>query len=302
MSWFAIAIFGYTAQAFVFLLDKLILSKSLGKPIVYTFYSTIYFFAALLALPFGGTLLTTGFDWLMAVVSGLGFGFGLWTMFIAVKEGEATHINPFIGAIITVATFGLSSAFLAETLTSLQIAGMALLVFASLLLSFEKSKKHSGFHVGFLWAIISGLFFAVSHVSAKYLYDIYPFITGFIWTRATTGLVGIVCLFFPAVRRIFRKKKTKKKSFAKRHALSLVVIDKVFALVSVVAIQYAIAIGSVTLVNAMSGLQFALLFIFMLFTTRLFPKVLKEYFTKKELIVQTIAIILVVFGSALFVF
>ena len=43
MFWFFIAIIGYTAQSLVFVLDKIILSKSLGKPVVYTFYSTIYF-------------------------------------------------------------------------------------------------------------------------------------------------------------------------------------------------------------------------------------------------------------------
>ncbi len=301
MFWFFIAIIGYTAQSLVFVLDKIILSKSLGKPVVYTFYSTIYFFGALLAFPFGVELLNSGFDWFMALVSGLSFGLALWTMFVAVKKGEASHINPFIGAVITIATYGMSTLFLSENLSSVQIAGMSILVFASLLLSFEKSKKYSGVHIGFLWAVISGLFFALSHVSAKYIYDIYPFLTGFVWTRATTGLLGLFVLFFPSVRKALSPKKKKSKTFAKRHKLGIIVVDKLLALVAIVAIQYAIAIGSVTLVNAMSGLQFALMFIIVYLSTRFVPKVFKEYFTKKELAVQTIAVILVVLGSALFV-
>jgi drug/metabolite transporter (DMT)-like permease len=301
MTWFVIALVGYFALAWVFILDKLILTKSsASKPVIYTFYSTIYMFAALAAYPLGATLLSSANDWLWALVSGLAFGFGLWTMFIAVKGGEASHINPFIGAVITVATFGMSSVLLSEALTDLQIVGMIILVFASFLLSFEKSRKNSGIHMGFLWAVFSGVFFAVSHVAAKYLYDIYPFITAFVWTRATTGFVGLFCLLFPSVRRSFKKKKSK--SYAKRHTLFIIVIDKILAVIGVVAIQYSISIGSVTLVNAMSGLQYALMFVLIYLFSKFLPKVFNEYFTKKELWQETIALVLIVLGSALFVF
>ncbi len=301
MQWFIIALVGYTALAVVFILDKLILTKSVSKPVVYTFYSTIYMFAVLLAYPFGVELLQ-GIDWLWATISGLTFGFGLWTMFIAVKNGEASHINPFLGAVITIATFIFSSIFLGESLTTLQIVGINILVLASFLLSFEKSKKYNGIHIGFLWAVLSGLLFAVSHVIAKYIYGIYPFLTGLVWTRATIGFVGILCLFYPAVQKTFKKKKKQSKTFAKRHAFGLVVVDKILAVIGVIAIQYAIAIGSVTMVNAMSGLQYGLMFVFIYLLTKFLPKVFKEYFTKKELLVQTIALVLVIFGSALFVF
>lgn len=305
--WFFIALLGYFLMAVVFVLDKLILTKSVSKPVVYTFYSTIFMFAALLAWPFGVEMLGNAFDWGVAIVSGLGFGFGMWAMFIAVKKGEASHINPFIGAVITIATYFFSFTLLGETLTGLQIAGMVILVFASFLLSLEKSEKHSGLHMGFAWAVLAGMLFAVSHVAAKYLYDLYPFITGFVWTRATTGLVGLVCLLFPAVRRTFKrtkKKITKKrvpKTFAKRHALAIVVSDKVIGVIGVVLIQYAIAIGSVTLVNAMAGLQYVLMFVLIYLFTKLAPKVFKEYFTKQELWIESIAILLVVIGSAMFV-
>lgn len=194
MSWFLIAILGYFFLAVTFVLDKYILTNSVKKPVVYTFYSTIIMFAAFLAWPFGVGFLQ-GIDWLWGVVSGLGIGFGLWTLFIAVDKGETSHISPFQGAIVTISSYLISSAFLGETLSNLQFVGVGLLVFASFLLSFEKSRKHDGFHAGFLWAILSGIFFAISHVSAKYLYDVYPFLTGFVWTRGTAGLVGFWLYF-----------------------------------------------------------------------------------------------------------
>jgi len=301
MSWFVIALIGYFLLAVVFVLDKFILTKSVSKPVVYTFYSTIFIFGALLAWPFGVELLSTRVDWVAACISGLGFGFGLWAMFIAVKSGEASHVNPFIGAIITIATYGFSFFLLGEQLTSVQLMGMGVLIVATFLLSLEKSRKHSGFHSGYVWAIVAGILFAVSHVSAKFLYEVYPFVTAFVWTRATTGMVGLVCLLYPSVRRTFRKKKIKKKTYAKRHAVSIVVTAKVLGVVGVILIQYAIAIGSVTLVNAMAGLQYAFMFVLIFVLTKVVPKVFKEYFTRRELLVESFAIILVIIGSALFV-
>jgi hypothetical protein len=106
----------------------------------------------------------------------------------------------------------------------------------------------------------------------------------------------------PAVLRTFRKKKKKKvKTYAKRHVLGIVIFTKALGVLAVVALQYAIAIGSVTLVNAMGGIQYVLMFLMILFLTMFFPKVFKEYFTRREKIMQSIALLLVVIGLALFV-
>ncbi len=299
--WFLIATIGYLLLAIVFILDKLIVSKSAIKPVVYTFYSTIFMFGTLLVFPFVGFGWLYGIDWLWAVVSGLSYGIGLWTFYKAVNNGEMSHLGPFSGAMVTIFLYLLGFFFLAEKFTPIQIAGIVVLVFASLLLSFEKSKKHNGVHLGFFWAAASGLLFAISHASAKYLYEIYPFWTGFVWTRTTTGLVGLLLLLYPAVRRSFRKKK-KQKTYARKHAGMIIVANKVLAVVAVVLVQYAMALGSVTIVGALAGMQYALLFLFIYLLTKLTPKIFKEYFTKKELVVEAIAIVLVVLGSVFFVF
>ncbi len=300
MSWFFIALFGYFLLAVVLVLDKLILTKSVGKPIVYTFYSTIFMFGAFLLYPLTeGTLV--GIDWYIASVSGITYGLGFWTLFIAVKEGEATHINPFNGAMVTVFTFLLAAHFLGEALTQFQMIGVLVLISASIMLSFEKSKKHGGVHVGFLWALISGLFFAISHVSSKYLYELYPFWTAFMWTRATTGLLGFALLLSPTVLRTFKRKKKKAKTYAKRHAFAIVVADKVLAIIAIVLLQFAAAIGQVTLVIAIGGVMYVMMFMMVYLLSKLAPKILKEYFTRRELAVQSLAILLVAVGSYLFV-
>ena len=81
----------------------------------------------------------------------------------------------------------------------------------------------------------------------------------------------------------------------------LVVVDKILAVVAIVLIQYASALGSVSLVIALSGLQFMLLFVMIYILTKFLPNLFKEYFTAKELELELVATVLVVIGSALFV-
>ncbi|MBT4153478.1 MAG: DMT family transporter [Candidatus Magasanikbacteria bacterium] len=304
MLWFWIALVGYFLLAVVFVLDKMILTKSVSTPAVYAFYSTIFMFAALLAFPFGAQLLQ-GIDWLWALISGLSFGFALWTMYEAVSLGEASHVDPFIGGVVTIATFGFSSWLLGESLTQMQVFGMAILIIAAFLLSFEKTAKHTGFHKGFLWGILSGVLFGLSHVSAKYVYDAYDFFTGFVWTRGFVGLVAIFALLAPSVRASFKKRKKKKRTKKQeRQTLSTVAIislDKVIGVVAVILVQYASSLGKTTPVFAMTGVQYALMFVMIYLLSRFTPKIFKECFTKRELWVQTFAIVLVVIGSALFV-
>lgn len=296
MNWFIIALVGYLLLAIVSILDKLIVSKSV-KPVVYTFYSTIFMFGALLALPIIGFNFLHSIDLLWAIVSGVSFGLALWTLFLALDKGEASHINPFNGGLITIFIFLFSFIFLNEQLNSLQYFGIAILVFASLLLSFEKSKKHSGFHIGFVWAILSALFFAVSHVSVKYLYGQYDFWTAFIWSRATIGLVGLFLLLFPSVWKSFGRKEKKPKTYAKKHSLFIIFSNKITSILAVILLQYAMSIGSVTIVGAMSGVQFVLMFIMIYLLTKFVPKIFKEYFTKREIILEIIALIFVIIGS-----
>ena len=302
--WFVVALIGYVCLGLVYVLDKFILTKSVSKPVVYTFYSTIFMLGAIIFLPFTKDSLS-GIDMLWALVSGLAFGFGLWAIYVAVKIGEASHINPFIGAVVAVSTYWLSSLFLGENLTVLQIWGIIILIAATFLLSFEKSHKHNGFHIGFVWAVLGGILFAISHVSAKYLYMNYDFFTAFIWTRFTIGFVGIILLLFSSsVRSVFKykNKKTSKKTKNKKHVFALVASDKLLGVIGVILVQYAIAIGSVTLVNALAGVQFVIMFAVIYFLTKFYPKILKEYFTKRELVVEVVAILFIVVGSALFVF
>jgi len=87
----------------------------------------------------------------------------------------------------------------------------------------------------------------------------------------------------------------------KGHAIAIVISDKALGVVGVILIQLAIALGSVTLVNALIGAQYALMFLIIYLLTKLAPRIFKETFSRSEIAMQTVAIVLVIIGSALFV-
>ncbi len=306
MTWLIISLIGYGLLALTFILDKYILSSTtIGRPSVYAFYSTIILLPALLLLviaPESFSLFHIG----ISLLSGTAFGLGLLTLYIALKGSEASHVTPFNGAVVIFTTYALSYTFLGEQLSQYQIFGILLLSSASILLSYQETRGKKGYSTVYWWAVISGIFFGLSHVSAKYLYSFHEFIPAFAWTRAGAGIVGLALLLYPPVQRELRlrfaaRKKHAKKKQKKLTSLALVWITKLSGVIAVILIQYASALGSVSVVQAMSGLQYALMFGAVYVLSKWFPRVFREYSTRRELAIQSLGIILVIIGSLFFI-
>lgn len=280
--------------AAVVILDKYILARSVATPRLYTVYSTLGSLLLPLLLLFRPSLLSSGY-WLLAVISGLAFGFGLHSLFLAIRVSEATHIAPFGGAILTVLLVLLSAVFLGERLSSAQLAGVFAFLLASVLFSFETTESYSGAHRGYIWVAVSAALFSVAHLTTKVLYNQYDFLTAFVWSKAPMGFVGLAFLSLPSVRRALARSAIG----GQRRNLTLVVGDKLLGIGGNVALQYAMAAGSVTLVNALAGAQYAFIFLAVLFLTRRAPRIFREYFTRREIRLEIIALALSVIGAAL---
>lgn len=295
--WLISAVIGYVLLAAVFILDKHILAQEVRRPIVYTFYSCVFLLAVGLAwigVPFETSLVF----WFWSLVSGFAFGLALHTMFVAVSKSEASHLDPFIGAIITMATFAGAYFWLGETLTTTQSAGIICLGIASLLLAVEgERKKNSGRWQAYGIGILSGIFFAIAALSGKFLYDEFGFISGLIGSRFTTGIFGLLILLLPSAVKALRAPASK----TAKNPAGLVILDKFLGVVSVLFIQYAISKSSVTVVSALAGLQYALMFVVIVILTWRNSKFLKEKFTLLETVAQVAGLILIILGLYLVV-
>lgn len=297
--WLIIALSAYLCLSFVSLLDKFVLSKTEMKPAAFVFYSTALALPALFILPFFALPLF-GFEWLAVIGCGLGYAFGLWAMFRSFKTSEVSHVGPFIGAIIPcfLAFFGFW--LLGEKLSQQQWLAAGLLIIGSLVVAFEKSRRHHGLHRGLLWAIFSGFSFAIFHLSAKYLYTIIGFANGALWLASAVGLCGLLILLLPKVRTDVAEFWRGRGQGGSRN-FGWVALGKILALVGVALTQYAVALGSVTLVNALAGVQYGLLVILVALFSKFSPKFLREDYSRWEKIQEAAAVLIIIAGLALLV-
>jgi drug/metabolite transporter (DMT)-like permease len=294
--WLFFTLLGCLLLAIVNILDKFLVTKKVS-PAVFVFYSTVIALPIFLLVPFGVEKLHSLQDWFLVSASGIAFGVALWCMYVGFKDSEVSHIGPLVGASISFFVVVFSQLFLAEPITTQQVVGIAILMVGSLLISFEKSHSYNGWHVGMLWGILAGVFFGFSNVLAKHIYTIYGFWSGFVWTRAFTGVIVVVLIFFPSVYKLFLKTNHRKQSKEKSSSnLGLIGLNKTLGILGVLAIQYATAIGSVSLVNALTGVQYGILVVLIALLSKFAPRTFKETYTKKEIVQESVAIFFIVIG------
>lgn len=301
--WLFFAISGYLLSVVVSITDKLILSKVDLKPAVFVFYSTIFVLPLAFLLPFDVSYPQGILPWTGAILSGVTFVLGLWTMYLAVKQSEISHIGPLIGAVIPVFIFFFARIILGENLSASQMAGAGIIIIGSLLIAAENSPDHNGFHKGLIWGVVASVFFAVSSVLAKYIYGLYGFYSGFILTKFPIGLMGLLMLvFLPEVRKnlVVKKDGAALKDCAGQ--LVLVGVNKFLGVAGLILVQYAVALGSVTLVYALAGIQYAALVICVFLLSRFLPRTFKEEYSRWELAQESLAVLIICAGLAIIVF
>lgn len=296
--WLFITLGACFLLAIVNILDKFIVTKTV-KPSVFVFYSTIISLPIFLLLPFGVEFLHSSIDWALAIFSGVSFGVALWFMYKSFATSEISHVGPLGGASISIFVVLLGSIFLHEVISLKQLVALLLLVGGSLLISLEQSKKHQGWHKGILWVVIAGLCFAGSNVAAKYIYEVYGFYSGFVWTRGFTGIAAIFLLCTPTILRTLRQKN--KILPIHKHNFLLIGSNKFLGGVGVLLIQYATALSSVSLVNALTGAQYAFLIVLTAAFSKFRPSVLKEAYTRSEVVQEIIAVCFITVGVVLLV-
>jgi drug/metabolite transporter (DMT)-like permease len=288
MTWLLLAIISYFANAVNAVIDKFLLGKSIPSPIAYTFYVGILSIFVLVLVPFGlewpGLIQT-----LVALSVGFVFLISLYAFYVALKENDASHVIPVIGGTTPVVVAILSYLFLGERLENNQLIAFFFLVLGSVLISIKLNNQGrysaEGLKISFLAAVLLGIFY----IMAKYVFSNQPFISGFIWTRLGSFLAALLLLISAGNRKII---------FAHNKNLrfrsgGLFVFNKALAGGAFVLLNYAVFLGSATLINAIQGTQFAFLLILTVVISRYYPKVLEEKITRTTLIQKISAIIII---------
>lgn len=315
MSWFFIAIIAYLLNAIAMVIDKTLLKKEVPNPVVYVFYIALLgAILMLIILPFG-LAIPTAITLLVALISGLVFVWALLLMFQALKKDDATRVTSLVGGLTPIFVFIFAWYLLEESFTHQELWALILLISGSLLiaLDFEEKglwpwlKKKLGLSQQIflprlrkiIWlALPSAVLFAISSVTAKFVYQQTNFLNGFIWTRAGSLLAVLILLLFPANWRALKEnfKEQRYHQDQSKKTGGRFLFGQACGGASALLQQYAIFLGSVALVNALQGTQYAFVFLIVCGLTLVAPKILKENISRLALIQKIIAIILIASG------
>lgn len=300
MNWLVITVIAYFLVALEVILDKFLLSsKRVSHPAIYAFYSGALSLFAVVFIPFGVHWLSPRLM-VLSLLAGAVFTYGILALFFAIKENEASQVMPVVGAMIPLTTFFLSWLFLKERLAEIQIWGVALLILGGLLISFDlplKIKKKK-FFAGFELSVLAGFLLAVAFTSFKHFFDKNNFITVFTWTRVGLFVGALSLLLEPEWRRIIMGSLGGFKGGQKENHQTgaLFVLNKILGGVGSILTNYAIKLGSVTIVNALVALEYGFIFIFSLFFSIWFPVAFKEKRTWPDMAQKIISIIIITSG------
>lgn len=291
MTWFLLAILGYFLYALVTVLNKFLLcQRATTKPLAFTFWIGILSIFTFILVPFGQ------FNWpgwplfLFDILIGLIFFAAIWYFYEALDINEASRVTPLTGGLVPVFILALSYVFLSERLNGTQILAFCLLVFGGVLISLKMSRGEikEGLK-GLKFIALSILLSAVYMVLIKYAFDKQGFINAFVWSRVGVFLASFLILLRPAWRRmIFSSGRQMTKSVS-----GGLVVGKILAGVGSLFVHLAVLKGSVTLVNAIQGVEYVFLLALTVILSLKFSDFLEEKITVKIMAQKIMAILLI---------
>lgn len=296
MSWLVIVLVGHLLNAVAFLMDKFLLTKRIGSPFVYAFFIGALGVLGVALAPFGFGVPSLP-EIVRALVAGASFVLALIFFFYALKKNEASRVVPLTGGLVPAFTFFLAYLFLGERLGGGEIVAFALLVAGGVLITLDRGGRGSA--SGYFYAIIAALIFAVSFVLTKQVYLEQNFVSGFVWSRIGGFLAALLILLAPQQRYAILHQ-PKQEGSGKTTALFFT--GQAAGALGFVLVNYAISLASVSLVNAMQGVQYAFLLVIAAILSRRFPKILSEGLTGFVLAQKIAAIILISAGIGLIAF
>ena len=303
MLWILLAILAHVGNGLVFIVDKSILKSktAIGNPIQYALYSAGFAGLSLLLIPWAHISLTS-FLIAWAFVAGTIHICALYVFFTAMQKGEPSRVVPITGSAVPLFTVVFAITFLGEQFTAKEGLGIALLIAGGMMLAIKGvSKKGSDF----VLPIIAGVLFAAYFAVTKYVYDHVAgqFLGIFIVTRVIEALIalsGIVVMTKGFA--VMPKKKRTKNNHHRNIVTSLAFIcNKTLAAGAFLLQTYAISLGSVSVVNALQGVQYVFVLVLAIIVSLFFPRLFQEEIGRGAVVQKIIGIGLVSWGIGLLV-
>ncbi len=305
MNWITAALSAYLLLAIANLLDKFLVDNVLKSSKAYSF-----------AACFLGAFIFVAAPWLLRwpgwtlfafnIFNGFLFAFALWMLYEALHRGEAARVLVLIGGITPIFSLIFSLVFFKEHFSASQWIGMAFILSGVAIIIFLPTARSylarifKGLRLvqdirsgGLGVALLSALAYSAYFLGTKQAYLYQPFASAFMWTRLGAVIFVLAFLLKKVDRRaisgFLHRSSPNKNKF-------LVVLNQTIGASGFILQNYAIFLGSVVLVNALQGVQYAFLLVISTILALSAPRLLKETFSLKIFIQKTAAVIAVVIG------
>jgi drug/metabolite transporter (DMT)-like permease len=305
MSWILVALLAYSLLAISNLFDKFLVDNVLPSSKAYVFIACLPGLLLLAGAPW--FLNWPGYSWfIFNILTGCIFAVALWSIYEALRRGDASQTVVVVGGLTPIFSIIFSILFFKEHYSPMEWIGIITLLVGIFIIALLPKHRHILSRVmaklkitqniqtsSLIFALISAFAYSVYFVATKYAYSTQSFASVFIWNRVGAALFVLMFL----VRRQDRKQVLKvfKKSDHNKHKW-LVVASQVLGSAGFVLQSYAVFLGSVALVNALQGAQYALLLIISSVLAVLSPKLLKETFSWRIFLQKLVAVIIIGFG------
>jgi len=302
------ALLAHVGNAGVFIVDKTLLTgdSRVSDPLRMAYYTGLLSFVGIIVLPFAPVWPTVSLL-VWSVVAGALFLGALWVFFSALKSDEPTRVVPITGSAVPLFTVLFAAAFLGERLTAQQLWGVVVLIAGGVLLSisWRGVRGLSGGTVAL--TLLAGALFAGHFATIKFVYDGFEsFLGAFAYSRVVMTLVALA-LFGPILYIRSRSAATpapqrKQKAGSARGkgatVAALFIGNKVLGAGTVMLQNYAISLGSVSIVNALQGTQYVFLLLLAIAVSRWWPHLWSEELRRVALWQKVSGIILISAGLA----
>lgn len=258
-------------------------------PMIFTVISMDAIFAITIAAL---TSISTVFPYsILAFLTGLMPLLAFWFYLNALIKEEVTRIITLF-QLIPVFVALISPVLLNEILSAQKYAGIALIVTASILISYKKSGTKS-FSSALKFMIPFGIIIATYTVIDKILLGYLDFLSVFFWNVMGT-LTGALCLL--SISKL-RQEATRTISAVGKKVVFTTFIGEGLYVTGTICSLIALSLTDAPLASAFFGLQPFYVFFYMLLLSLFLPKILNESRTKQIILLKTSAIALTFIGT-----
>lgn len=285
-----LVILNYLIQAVVDLLDKFLISARKIEPVSYTFFTVVTGLVLLVLWPWNFAAIPVQYV-LLNLFSGLLFSLSLYVFFVALSQGEASRVIPFVFSLVPATDMLLALIFKHQLPAMAELAAFFLLIPGALLLSFKDTRS---WHKHVLLKVLSAFLFSLYYFFWKHGAQAGPTMNSLMWSRLGAAAVLILPLAWPAYRsKIFGIKKLQNK----KSTSLLFLFKQMLGGVNFIFYSFLLVLGSIFTVNALQGFRYVFVFLFGLVLSKRRRHLLEEDTDKKSIYRKVFGLSLVFIGA-----